>query len=1030
MSVPATFSSDRPLAVEYPPIRLMGAPSIGGDYSAISKKHFALLTYLAAAEGKSIGRAHLAKLFWPMSNEASGRHSLSQGLYAIRSAVRRSSVIKGDGNQLFLAVGSSDLGMLTRAYGDGRWVQFARLYKGELLDGVELSGLRDFDDWLDAKRVELSDCALRALEALRLDGNREVARPLAVMLEKSEATAHDSVIEQVAHPHSIRTNSACPLPFVGRQAELEELEKVFEMVDQNGPTLVVLEGEAGVGKTTLLNRFVRRRVLRGSMAVLGAAYPPEKNVAFGVVRQWLGQISEKKHLRVPTTPWVSIVKEAFPFVDFADLRASHIGKDVARPTGQQQLYEALRRLFEYLGKDTTIVVALDDINNADAASLGFVHYFLRNSNAPIIFAATARSDARRSEAEPRTWRNAARIHIPPLAEPDIAHLLQELPFQGGAPQSARFWMELTGGNPLLLSAVLDSGTSDGFETIPHSVFDFLQPQLSSLSTDCGRLLGALAVLGEPAEPDLIAAVAGLSPESAPFDELLDSNFAVEIAAKIVPRHGLVVEVMLSELHPAERRRLHGRAARELAATGTSPPALLAVQHDIAGNSGEAFEAALQAAAASEILCAYREREFFLKLALSHSPDEEHAGRTRIALAALLTEQGRNVEASELLHERWFDNVGAGTENAAAVYRCIAGLSMVRNVREVLMAISFADHIRESIQPELVIELYGNIAASAHAFGLAEQTTYAASTALSTFKELGEGGDTRWPYKAITLLGFYNGYDHALNEIDQLFPPQGLSARPEMAARRLAKASLLVTAGELFQAEQLFLEAVELTERFGLYDQMFALRNNFGVCLMEQGRYAEAEKQFDDAEKCICAPEVGAIVLDNRSILEFERGDYNSCIDRSRHALESGNVCSVRGIVANLSLLGLASLEAGQLAAAYHHRRDLVLKMQQYEYWSVDMSYVQIFLARMESLGGDLDAARDRLSYAISVYRCRDLLVRARLELELLRLDVKSSPRAVERAAAALLDQMRGKGAQPLFERLESVHSRAVVASTG
>lgn len=1010
-----------------PPIRLTGHPRVSGANRRLSTKHYCLLARLAGTEGQAVERVQLAALLWPESRGATARHSLSQALYVIKSALRDPQLIIADATQLSLAVGASDIGGLKRAGAIGDWHRFARLCSGDLLEGLDFTQLPEFEAWLNQERASMHRYIATASESMFLEGQRDVAADLAAIIHSE----HDSFAPRASFAEEAAVDSVrggAVLPFVGRHSELERLEECYELVQKEGPRLASIEGEGGVGKTALLDRFVRLRALRGSIVIAANAYEAEKNVPFGVVGQWLQQIAQRSYLSYPDEPWLSVLVHAFPFIQLGS------GGDHGRAnddvvTAQQQLFEAIRRLFEQVTRHSPLVVALDDSQHADAASLGFVHYLTRNSVAPIMCVATSRTGPARTRRLFSGWKRIDRICLPPLNLGEVDHLLEQLDSKGDTlAWTSEQLLRLTGGNSLLLSAVLTSRRfSASHQETPPSVFDFFRPKLESLSGNARLLLGGLAVLGEPVEFEIAAQAAGVSAPTPALAELAHEGLIIERDNRITVRHGLIVDVVLSELHPAERRQLHGRAARVLSAEARVSPALVAVQHDIAGNSSEAYAAALRAAAASRVLFAHREREFFLKLALSHAPDAATAARARTQLGILLIDQGRSTEAQEVLAQHWFGEVPQRTCDIARAHRHIAILAGARDPTEIDRALETADELTQRIPCGLLGELFGAIASAAHSLGLGRRAATAAGAALANLERVPGRVDAKRAYRAVTVLGFYTGYQDALSRLDRLLPATRCTP-PEKAIRLCAEAALLVSAGRLYDAEKMFLETLELAERYGLYDQLFALRNNLGVCYMEQGRYSEAQVEFETAlqytKEGIATPGDGAIVLDNLTILEFEKGDFARCRARSSKALASGIVRSGRGIFAQISLRGLAALELGKLAEAFESRRELVFGLEQFPYWSADMSYVEIFLARMATLENQTKEAISRLEKAVRVYHDRDLLVRARVELELMKLTFRQSPGATLNAAERLLGELTGSGAHPLIERAERMRYRA------
>ncbi|MGQ0766004.1 MAG: BTAD domain-containing putative transcriptional regulator [Gemmatimonadota bacterium] len=153
-------------------LRTFGAVYLERDGSPLAGAHsqrrrLALLAYLAAANGAVITRARLIALLWPESDEASGRHSLSQLLYSLRHDLGTGAiVIDSETARLDPLVLPGDLNAFEAAVRAGELEKAVELYQGEYLDGFHLDGAPDFDRWMEEQRFRHRAACARALELL------------------------------------------------------------------------------------------------------------------------------------------------------------------------------------------------------------------------------------------------------------------------------------------------------------------------------------------------------------------------------------------------------------------------------------------------------------------------------------------------------------------------------------------------------------------------------------------------------------------------------------------------------------------------------------------------------------------------------------------------------------------------------------------------------------------------------------------------------------------------------------------------
>jgi DNA-binding SARP family transcriptional activator/TolB-like protein len=184
-------------------LKVLGDPVLLGPDGPITgraayKRRIALLSILAVARGRPVGREKVIALLWPEHATDAARHTLSESLYVLRREL-------GDG--VFLSVGDeialspdvvqSDVGAFEEALEAGRLEDAAAEYRGPLLDGFYVSDAPEFERWVDAERDRLARACSGALERLASAAEAE-GRPLEAVEWWRRLAAHDPYGSRVA----------------------------------------------------------------------------------------------------------------------------------------------------------------------------------------------------------------------------------------------------------------------------------------------------------------------------------------------------------------------------------------------------------------------------------------------------------------------------------------------------------------------------------------------------------------------------------------------------------------------------------------------------------------------------------------------------------------------------------------------------------------------------------------------------------------------------------------------------------------
>jgi ATP/maltotriose-dependent transcriptional regulator MalT len=438
--------------------------------------------------------------------------------------------------------------------------------------------------------------------------------------------------------------------FVGRSAELSELEAAFAEAAEGRASIAFVAGDSGVGKTRLVDELATRakasgaRVLSGDCVELGEGelpYAPIVTVLRARARAHDPILSE-----LPPAVRVELATLLPELADTA--RIGHGGSSDA--AAQSRLFEALLWLLARIGEDAPLVLAIDDLHWADRATRSFFAFLGRSlCRERVLVVATYRSDElhRRHplrpllaelEREPR----ARRIDLPPLTRDELAQQLRDI--LGQTPDDGlvdRVYIR-SQGHPLFAEELLAAGI-DGRGAMPPTLRDALMVRVERLSPAAQQVLRVIAV-GQRLDDELIAAVAELDRPAlnqALRECVANHIVAVSVDAHYGFRHALLREVVDDDLLPGERSALDLALARALEARaerdgiGVYLAAGIAHHYISAGDQPAGLRASVRAADMAERVRAYGQAAALLERAIELfdrvADAEELAGADRVTL---------------------------------------------------------------------------------------------------------------------------------------------------------------------------------------------------------------------------------------------------------------------------------------------------------------------------------------------------------------------------------------------------------------
>ncbi len=433
--------------------------------------------------------------------------------------------------------------------------------------------------------------ALVELQARILNHDPELAAPASPWTPPINVAA---VAEPVETPSAEPETSPVPLPgavvraassaFVGRDRQLAQLHRIWDEITTGGTHAVLLQGEAGAGKSRLGARFAQEAHGRGAIVMWGRAtaevlVPFEPMVE--AVRSIMRTVSPEARRRVATQRGLLalLLPELEQIVPEAHLE---------RPDPSVErylLFETMADLLRTESAEHPFLLVLDDLQWADVPSLTMIDHVLRHEHpGRLMVVATVRVP--HEEPTPDLDRWAAdlardglltRITLDGLPTDNVAELLRINGFDDSPAADLR---AATGGNAFFLTELIQHTEGALTGELPESIRAMIGLRLDRLDPVAARVLNLVVVAGQSATLPILVAATGLE-----GDQLLDATDAAiaagllveDGAGRLAVPHALIGQAISARLGRTRRSDLHRRVANaiEQASEPKSSPSMLA-----------------------------------------------------------------------------------------------------------------------------------------------------------------------------------------------------------------------------------------------------------------------------------------------------------------------------------------------------------------------------------------------------------------------------------------------------------------------
>jgi tetratricopeptide (TPR) repeat protein len=392
---------------------------------------------------------------------------------------------------------------------------------------------------------------------------------------------------------------------IGRESELQKLKNQWDMVrlgESQVEPLVLISGEAGIGKTRLLREFQVYTGLRDGYVLHGVAQEQDAGVPYAVFATILRNYIREQPAEVLRSQMSGFI--AGEVVKLAPQLAEKIGHVQPNPAlepaaERERLLQQITYLLLNIARSQPTLLLIDDLHFTDPGSLDILEILLRRAAGSSLMVAAAYRDVALSYSHPvnrmvtslEAEALASRIPLRRLPQPAVKQLLEALLGDTVSRKFVKAIYDATEGNPLFVEELIKSLVVDGqirlrdghweqqntsLMPIPGSIKAVLGKRLDRIKKETLELLRLAAVIGRNFSLDMLVEASPLKDEAIQWaiEEALSAQLIEVVKISDPPnrpassdivvyyqfQHALIRETLYEELRPLRQRQLHRRVA--------------------------------------------------------------------------------------------------------------------------------------------------------------------------------------------------------------------------------------------------------------------------------------------------------------------------------------------------------------------------------------------------------------------------------------------------------------------------------------
>lgn len=518
---------------------------------------------------------------------------------------------------------------------------------------------RDFETQLRAAGIEPSSALFKLKRQVESDRRETPRRPVSDQW-LARGPRLDSVL-------------------IGRDEHWKILMESWRSVARGHGQVVLVEGEAGVGKTRLAEEFLRWASAEGATVLRGRGYDATDGTPFDPLVEALRAGLDAPGLAGADPEWLSEIGRLLPEVKrrFPGLPESPTQADSA---GRWRLFEGVAQVVMAIASESPVIVLIDDLQWCDSETCALLHFLARRwASSPVLLVAPVTLGELERDAPAARLCRALRIQahatvvtLGALSEEQVLAMIHEmgrLKVHGGGRRFTHRVYEVTNGNPFYVIELLKTLFAQGLLAVdpatgswktgpevgpdesrpipmPRTVQDAIAERIARLPDELRDLMATVVLAGQSCETDLLSQVHGISRlhVAALCDDLVSRRLLTEITGAWRPAHSLIADVIHEELTSSRRREIHrgiALALEYLAADSRRGDVAgrIARHAEHGGERRMAFQNALMASERAQQRYAMEEALSWLDLASTSAETASEADEVNRRTAELLEQAG-------------------------------------------------------------------------------------------------------------------------------------------------------------------------------------------------------------------------------------------------------------------------------------------------------------------------------------------------------------------------------------------------------
>ena len=604
-------------------VRLFSTPSVfKGDKRIIfpSRKIEALFYYIFV--NKEATREELASLLWPDVDPQTGRKNVRNALYYIKKSLNLDAIISPNNSIVIYNPQVETHSDLERLLSDDKWFD---AYTGDFLQGFVVKDEEALENWILSSREKYKSIYVQKLyRKLKEDYARGAyenvekgARKL-IEIDEYDERAYRLLIKALAEMNMYNKaadvyNKLCEklnkdlgivpdiktrtlykniqnkrsytevfkidrdrIMFYGRKRELDILNRNYtDFVNDENYNAVMIVGEAGIGKTTLKDRFIEEVVSNDIFILESNCYQAEEEF---LLRPWMGILSkiasiiQEENIKIPSS-WSEIIQAFFPTLKLNGIKTERDFNSVGSSLRLTLLEETIISIFREIANIKKTIIIFDDIQWMDNLSLNILAGMMLHLGKEILFITTCRNGyPQRVEnfiAEMSCKGRMKKIELERFTKEEVIDFTRKaLPNHSlNDDMYEKIYQETEGNTFFIVEYINSLRENREMDMMSTRMNDILKSRFIGVSEDGFKILNIASVFFDYIPVDILAEISGM--DKLKLLDILDDlmkRFIIKdsnnkLVSSVMFTHQKLREFIYNMQSMSRRQILHNRIGR-------------------------------------------------------------------------------------------------------------------------------------------------------------------------------------------------------------------------------------------------------------------------------------------------------------------------------------------------------------------------------------------------------------------------------------------------------------------------------------